>query len=632
MDGAAAADREQVGGDGRMPGELAENILTTEVAFAADTDDYSLMVLFPVAGRFVDMPVPAVPVVAVERGVAPLVLALPAETWHRRVNMRPLPPAVYTRFALCSVDAVGSMGEGPGSDLVPDGESGTTNVVLVLCRTRAGAFVAHIDVDSEPDWAVGFTGRDGRETLPHARGLAMLASRHFGLDSYASAESGADRSTGGRPEREPGLRGASDDARDADTESQPAVGSRRGEASDRLDTLEENLNEMRAMMTSLVQGPAAATPSRGPELARPPPRGTAPKAAAVQAPSRATLADPLTAALDEARMLGVAESDLGKLASLIAGARTKIRPEPGPGGGPAAEAAAQNVALGTADLDEGEEDDDGLDRPGSTTMARAVVELTKLTKMLSGASSQPRDPLERALEGLTSLGGDAGATALSVRRGAQAHMLLKRAVAENPRALSRPILEAMRKVNRLTVFQHSLTEDGGGSDGLLAPDPLFWLEHRSRITNHKSNVMWAWQLGLVTRALLQGNHDEALTRCLLGLCAAEQLSLDHGRWTLAQEMLLIEAPPFGSFERHYAENHDQRAHTRLFDDRWVEVLHSRLREMDEMNERKKRLEGNARNLVSDPDKPPKPDPKRRPGGKDQDGKGKNKNDGGGSGH
>ena len=121
---------------------------------------------------------------------------------------------------------------------------------------------------------------------------------------------------------------------------------------------------------------------------------------------------------------------------------------------------------------------------------------------------------------------------------------------------------------------------------------MFFLEHRSRISNQRSNVTWSWLLGHIARALIAGRHDEALARALLGIAACEQLSIDAGRRTFALDMLLMEAPPLAAFERHVLDA-TAIPHSPLFDERWWEVLATGLKDLDEPQERK-RLEGGNR--------------------------------------
>jgi len=245
---------------------------------------------------------------------------------------------------------------------------------------------------------------------------------------------------------------------------------------------------------------------------------------------------------------------------------------------------------------------------------QAVVELSKITKTLV---KQPRrmdtDPLDRALDGLLGgLGvGHDGASSTSARKGAAAYLLLKKALAESPTKISEPIIARMREKSRLSAAH---TTD---SDSL--PDPFFYLEHRSKVSNYQSNVNWVWLTAGVVLALFRGDRDEALARALLMLAIGEQVSLDRGSWQVAWEISLMEEPPYESFRRGPPENPKaargtQMPHSQLLDPRVFEVILSRLRDRDDMSERRRKLERQTftPHPPGDGQKAPSPTPQAKP--------------------
>ena len=120
------------------------------------------------------------------------------------------------------------------------------------------------------------------------------------------------------------------------------------------------------------------------------------------------------------------------------------------------------------------------------------------------------------------------------------------------------------------------------------PDPLFYLEHRSRHSDYPPGVDWMWQVGHILRALQGGRVDEARARACLALAYGEQTSMDKGSRTLAWEHTLLPVPPYSSFARH-AQSPDLLPHSRLIDPRWLEVALGRLKELDDLRERRQRL-------------------------------------------
>lgn len=98
------------------------------------------------------------------------------------------------------------------------------------------------------------------------------------------------------------------------------------------------------------------------------------------------------------------------------------------------------------------------------------------------------------------------------------------------------------------------------------------------------------------------------------LAQAEQESLDHGSFLLAQEFSMEAAPPISSFSRHVIPDPTEMATTSLLDPRWVEAYADRLKQVDNYMEVRKKL--NPRSSA------PPPPPLKSTKGKKGDGKGK----------
>ena len=82
---------------------------------------------------------------------------------------------------------------------------------------------------------------------------------------------------------------------------------------------------------------------------------------------------------------------------------------------------------------------------------------------------------------------------------------------------------------------------------------------------------------------------QARARAIVGLAAAEQLSIDNGSWLMAQEVLLEKEPPIQSFDLHASKTLTTSPFSELIDARHQVVHLARLRALDEMTERERRL-------------------------------------------
>lgn len=118
-----------------------------------------------------------------------------------------------------------------------------------------------------------------------------------------------------------------------------------------------------------------------------------------------------------------------------------------------------------------------------------------------------------------------------------------------------------------------------------------YLELRSRVGNHRPTVSWLWAIAGARDALASGRNSEALARLDLAVVAGEQVSIDGGHWLLGQELMWEDDPPFHSFAGHRPADPGRSAHSHLCDPRWAEAALARLKELDEWNERRRRLGG-----------------------------------------
>jgi len=172
------------------------------------------------------------------------------------------------------------------------------------------------------------------------------------------------------------------------------------------------------------------------------------------------------------------------------------------------------------------------------------------------------------------------ACSVATNNGATALRAMRKTLIDDPEAIIFAIYALMRegiKEGSLPVSE---------SD---APDPHFWLEHRPKVTGHRTNVNCAWILASIVKALEGGRPREALGRSLLGLVAADQVSLNKGSWIMAWPMQFQQKePPYASFDAHTLSS-STLPHSSIADPRWVTMVQAWHRELDDIIERQTRL-------------------------------------------
>ena len=93
-------------------------------------------------------------------------------------------------------------------------------------------------------------------------------------------------------------------------------------------------------------------------------------------------------------------------------------------------------------------------------------------------------------------------------------------------------------------------------------------------------MRWVWQVAGVWDALIAGRNDEARARCALMVGAADQASIDQGSWLISSVSLLEAPPPYQQFATHVAPTIQEAQHTMLYDQRWMDLFLSHLKEVD----------------------------------------------------
>ena len=119
----------------------------------------------------------------------------------------------------------------------------------------------------------------------------------------------------------------------------------------------------------------------------------------------------------------------------------------------------------------------------------------------------------------------------------------------------------------------------------------------------------------------QHKHSEARARLGLMLAAGDQLSIDRGNWLIAAEMMLEDGPPLATFGQHTLPQEHEAPFTNLVDGRWVDLFVAKLKDFEELAEKKRKLTAKKTLIPPVLDTAPKGAPKAK-------GKGKGKGGGG----
>lgn len=314
-----------------------------------------------------------------------------------------------------------------------------------------------------------------------------------------------------------------------------------------------------------------------------------------------------------ARAAGIPEEQIQEMASVAVQGKTRLADLPAP----------VRKATAAGDTSDSEEDV-GVGLPatadaGATStdeMAVAVAKLTQIASYLT-LQRQKSKSLDALLDGAGGVGAGESSTSLGSKKYSAALRALRKTLLKQPEEISK-------------VVEKNLTEDFQmmaqlpGSTA-IPTSTRGWLEMRSKVQNYATPVRLLWGVAGMVDALRAGKPEEAKARGYLILAQGDQLSIDRGSWTVASELALEEPPPFASFQQHLLPQETEQPFTKLVDGRRLDLILSKLQDMDTLNERKKKLSG--RRALPAPEVPPKADPKKK-GGKDGKGKekGKGKNE------
>eukprot|EP00438_Fugacium_kawagutii_P016871 Skav223761 [mRNA] locus=scaffold521:339:1994:+ [translate_table: standard] len=395
--------------------------------------------------------------------------------------------------------------------------------------------------------------------LPYARALISVARDHF---EFQTADSG-------------GLGGAVSPLQTAA----------------RLAALEEELQRLRA---------AAPRPGSDPRLGQAPPApASRPKAPPAEVPAGL---DPALAR--QALQSGLSPDALGELATLVRGG------EVGRARNQAAVRAARPVLVDSEEEDSAEE---LLAASGShSPVELAVIQLSKIVSSMSKEKKVQRDKTIDGILDRAESGSGSRDPLHSSKSKAAALRTLRRLLTSNPELIYQCI-----EANMEQDWSNQAAMPGASASTITARG---WLEHRSKLQNYQGPVRGAWLVAGIWDALRRQNVSEARARCALAVAAWDQNAIDRGGWLVSSELCLEEPPPFSSFAAHRPIEPWETPCTKLVDERWLEIILAKLKDLSDYQDRRQKLmTGNRRSEDATNDKETKEttkDPKpKKPKGK-----------------
>ena len=342
----------------------------------------------------------------------------------------------------------------------------------------------------------------------------------------------------------------------------------------RLKLLEQSMAEISDHLKNL-------TPQSSPSTTRPSALRATPKPASKD--SRELQSAPLASRVEgfdlevvrSAREAGVPESQIAQMMDLANKGRPRIGDVPPP--------RKKVSVLSDSEAEEEEEADEeeegALSSGNSKVLVSAVSKLTKIASQLAARRKKDRS-LEGVLDGVGS-GASESSGLTGTRRHAAALRALRAALHKQPEELYR-VLEA----NLERDFNILNQVPGSASVQVTA---RAWLEMRSHVQSFQTPVRLLWAAAGALDCMRQQKYAEARARLCLMLAAGDQLSIDRGNWLVASEMLLEEGPPMATFAQHSLPQDHEAPFTNLVDGRWVDLFVAKLKDYEELAEKKRKL-------------------------------------------
>ena len=516
-----------------------------------------------------------------------LLVAVPHSTWNRAVSQRVLPYNCLSKPTLIEVQAA-------LSTALADPIDGL--FLKVWVGFLKDAYRENIEILEEFDVTYWFDSDHHRQALPYAQGLVEMVQEHFAFFSAEGTDTPGEAIIDGEPIAEG----------DAGVDGLPMT-----DTEDRLARMEKVIYNMGKQVENLLM-PKVGTPKR---------KAAAKSAAKAKRATRAVggspsmeiddmkdqfpLLDPGVAAA--ALQAGIPVANLQEMQKLLSSARPRVAKTPD---------LNPNIQPRKDPLSEGEDDDvpevaadradGGLVGPKQNVSAldklASIVEILAEDRLKKASQSK----LEVALDG-----GSAPSTEHPLqgtgKKAAAARRALRSAYQDAPDEVYNMISKLMYEdINSTTL------PPGIQARSMSARS---WVEHRSRITSHKTGAFASWGVAGILDSLNDGDLKKGHARAAVLLMCLDQASIDAGSWTLASEIFLEPPPPFGSLNLHRAPqiSDGELPFSRLLDQRWAEVALAQLKETDEYLVKRKTV-GKFQKPFKDStgDESVEPDPKRRP--------------------
>ena len=132
-----------------------------------------------------------------------------------------------------------------------------------------------------------------------------------------------------------------------------------------------------------------------------------------------------------------------------------------------------------------------------------------------------------------------------------------------------------------------------------------WVEHRSRVTAHKTGAHAAWGVAGVLDSLIAGQRQKARARCGVLLMMFDQAGIDRGQWNLASELSLEPPPPLAALAAHQAPcNGEWRISlfSSLNARSWAELALAHLKDQEDSLAKRRNIGKDARTPEEGPQK------------------------------
>lgn len=333
----------------------------------------------------------------------------------------------------------------------------------------------------------------------------------------------------------------------------------------RLTSVEENISSILKELQALTAPKAVPLPSR---------QGQAPPATQVPRVEAPPGLDPHIA--HQAVAAGVSRQALAEIGGVVGQHQLPAAP-------PGQQALVRGIS---SDEDEGDEhlgDGTGSGDP----MLQAAVGLSNLVKEMRKDRKKQHDRSVEAILDRVDSGSTKDSVGGSTRSKSAALRALQKLLITNPKLLFTAIEQNMQDDwemggQRLPGAQITRISARG------------WLEHRSRIGGFPGTIRPAWLIAGIWDSLMAGRIDEARARAAIAVSCFDQMACDRGSWLLCNELTLEPAPPYSSFAQHNPPSQWEAQHSRLLDDRWVELAMSKVRDLSDYQDKRGKLVGSLK--------------------------------------